>query len=122
MQQQLNYLRILLIKELPRAEAADEPVANGPSQEPPVDGSASGTVPPSPAIAEDQLLQNVMGKLQEMGFTPQPEAQDWSQHSWQQWQESWDHWQPDQQDWSSWDQSGRTWKSGDRRQDDVRWD
>ena len=70
-------------EELPRPETAEVPVCEWPSQEPPVDGSVSGTVPPSPAFAEDQLLQKVLDKLQNMGVTPQHEAHHWSQHSWQ---------------------------------------
>ena len=48
-------------EELPRAGTAEAPVANGPAQGPPVNGSASETVPPSPANAEGQLLQEVLG-------------------------------------------------------------
>ena len=50
-------------EELPRAEIAEEPVANGPAQETAASGSAPDLVSPPPAIAEDQLLQSVLDKL-----------------------------------------------------------
>ena len=70
-------------EELPRAETAEEPVANGPAQETAASGSAPELATPSPATAEDQLLQKVLDKLRGMGVQPQQEAQQWSQHSWQ---------------------------------------